>query len=270
MKFFIRQFLLCGLIFIVLVSQVFADVSIPSSKINLSTPTARNVLSGRFMPPGLKVSSWKKYNYEAGFGLFGESHKAYPSIVISLGKGKNTIGVSYFNSTVPFIKDKYDFLRSNDIAVKRTIDTVPIKDGSNNIIGTSTYITDEISQFHSRTQIFEFFYSRDIIAGNEKYKLALMTGIPIGYNSYSLRCTLDNGSNYSESDSSFGMGLSMGLKFSAANSLFLNKGFVFSIGAIYRKIWFQKVTGKIDVPLRDKISGIRIFLNTAWRFNFYN
>lgn len=248
-----------------LATPAFADARIPSHKIKLSTPSARNVLSGRIMPPELKVSSWKKYNYEAGLGLFGESHKAYPTIFILANKGKNTIGLSYFNSTAPFIKDEYDFLRSNDIAVERTINSVLVG------VSTVTYITDEIAQFHNRTQIFDFLYMRNILSGREKYELSFIFGIPITYHSYSVRCTLDNnGGNYSESDSSFGTGLSIGLKFSAANSLFLNKGIVFSAGAIYRKIWFKNIAGKIDGALRSEISGFRIFLNTAWRFNFYN
>ncbi|MEA3306957.1 MAG: hypothetical protein U9Q34_04135, partial [Elusimicrobiota bacterium] len=221
-------------------------------------------LSGRILPPELKQASWQKYNYEAGLGLFGERHKAYPAVFVLAGKGKNAIGLSYLNSSLPFIKNRYDFLRSNDIAVKRTVSSV--------LVGASTvtYNTDEISQFYSRTQILDFFYARDIVSGNEKYKLSFITGIPIGYNSYSLRCTLDDGSNYSESGASFGSGLSMGLKLTAANSLFLNKGFIFSMGAIYRKIWFKNMVGKIDGPLRLEINGFRIFINTGWRFNFYN
>ena len=153
---------------------------------------------------------------------------------------------------------------SNDIAVKRIINSVKV--GAD----TVTYITDEISRFHSRTQILDFFYIGTLIDGNEKYELDLMAGIPIAYNSYSLRCGLDNGDSYSESGSSFGVGLSAGLRFSAANSLLFNNGFVFSAGVLYRKLWFKNIAGKIDGPLRDKISGFRIFINTAWRFNFYN
>jgi hypothetical protein len=283
MKGFIYQFILCGFFFVLILpcmaSPVFADVIPPSTEIKFSTPAPRHVLSGRIMPPELKITSWKKYNYEAGFGLFGESHKAYPSLFILGGKGKHSFGLSYFNSTVPFIKDEYDFLRSNNIAVKRTISLVLVG------VSTVTYINDEISRFHSRTQIFDFFYIRTLSGEKEKYKAMpvsssepmattikfdFIMGIPIGYNSYNLRCTLDSGNIYSESGSSFGLGLSTGFKFSAANSLLLNKGLVFSAGAIYRKIWFKNITGKIDGPLRSEINGIRIFLNTAWRFNFYN
>ena len=265
MKRFILPIIFFVFILPSLASPVFADAISPSTEIKLSTPTMSNVFSGRIMPPELKQASWKKYNYEAGFGLFGERHKAYPAIFILASKGKNAFGLSYFNSTLPFIKDEYDFLRSNDIAVKRTVSSVLVKG-----VSTVTYITDEISRFHSRTQIFDFFYIRDVISGHEKYKLALMTGIPIGYNSYSLRCTLDDGNTYSESNSLLGVGLSAGFKFSAANSLLLNKGLVFSAGAIYRKIWFKNIAGKIDGPLRSEINGFRVFINTAWRFNFYN
>ncbi|MCK4936217.1 MAG: hypothetical protein KAR84_05135 [Elusimicrobiales bacterium] len=265
MKRFILPIIFFAFILPSLANPVFADTISPSTEIKLSTPISRNVLSGRIMPPELKQASWKKYNYEAGFGLFGERHKAYPAVFILAGKGGNAIGLSYFNSTTPFIKDKYDFLRSNDIAVKRTVSSVLV-----NGVSTVTYITDEISRFHSRTQIFDFFYIRTFIGGKEKYKLDFIMGIPIAYNSYSLRCSLDNGSVYSESDSSFGAGLSAGFKFSAANSLLLNKGLIFSMGAIYRKLWFKNVVGKIDGPLRSEISGFRVFINTGWRFNFYN
>ncbi|MCG2726826.1 MAG: hypothetical protein L6420_11360 [Elusimicrobia bacterium] len=275
---------------------VFADTALPLNKINLSTPSARNVLSGRIMSPELKNASWKKYDYEAGFSLLGERHKIYPSVFILAGKGeamlppmagrampiktaeampgavsrampiktaKNAFGISYFNSTLPFIKDKYDFLRSNDIAVRRIINSVKV--GAD----TVTYITDEISQFHSRTQILDFLYIRTFMSGEEKYEFAFIAGIPLAHNSYSLRCTLDDGSGYSESGSSFGAGLSAGLKLTAANSLFFSKGIVFSAGVIYRKLWFKGIAGKIDGPLRSEISGIRFFLNAAWRFNFY-
>ncbi|MBU2529793.1 MAG: hypothetical protein KKD35_02035 [Elusimicrobia bacterium] len=269
---FIRQFVLVAFLFIcifsLLTSGAFADAVSPVSVITLSTPTTTNVLIGRLMPPELKQASWQKYNYEAGIGLFGESYKAYPTMYVLAGKGKNTIAISYFNSKVPFIKDEYDFLRSNNIAVKRTVSSVLVKVGT--VTYTVIYINDEISRFHSRTQILDFFYIRDVIDGNEKYKLAFMAGIPIGYNSYSLRCALDDASIYSESGASFGSGLSAGLKFTAANSLFLNKGFVFSLGAIYRKLWFKNIAGKIDGPLRSEISGWRVFINTGWRFNFYN
>ncbi len=269
---FIRWFIFHSFfsIFIVtwLSSSVFADVPpIIKDEIKLSTPSPLHVLSGRISPLEFKKTSWKKYDYEAGFVLFGERHKVYPGVFILAGKGKNTLGLSYLNSTLPFIKDKYDFLRSNDIAVKRTVDNVPIKDGSNNIIGTSTYITDEISQFHSRTQILDLLYIRTLKSGSGKYKFGLIAGIPIAYNSYGLRCTLDNGTGYSESGSSFGAGLSAGLNFTAAESFFFSKGLVFSAGLIYRKIWFVHDKGdKISRPLRSEISGVRFFLNTAWSF----
>jgi hypothetical protein len=250
------------------------------------------VVSPRTDLPGMVVDSqylsysfWKKYNYEAGLmyslikyeGLHGirvsmekdkwgrENHLGGFPLAYLFGKGGWGMEIGYVYSDAPLISKEYEFLKDNGISVRRIITEVYVEEYDS----TYTYTTDKIQDFKTKVQILKIAYIRNLNK-NDEFKIKGIFAVPVIYHKYTVKCTLENGQEYVDSDSRFGAGLSAGLLVSIGPGVQFNQGISLTIGAVYEHFWFNNPSDKkLSKPFRKELNGFEVFVTLGWRFKFY-
>lgn len=217
---------------------------------------------------GVVTTDLEKYSLQVDLIFFSDSFKDLPALAISGPPNKNGWILLYSNSILPDIREKAAFLRSAGVPVKSVTTSFLINDDSSgvNVISTATYTQDLIDKFATRTQFLEMFYYRQVYV-NDYMRAGFLMGLPLAWHNYSVLCTLDNNSRFSESGHAFGLGLAPGVAASFGSVSMPNKGFVGSLFLIYNKIWFTSSNKQLAKHFRDRLNDFRFGFSVGYRFD---
>lgn len=217
---------------------------------------------------GVVATDHEKYSLQVDLIFFSDSYKHLPALAISGPPKKNGWILLYSNSILPDIREKAAFLRSAGVPVKSVTTSFLINDDSSgvNVISTATYTQDLIDKFVTRTQFLEMFYYRQVYV-NDYMRVGFLMGLPLAWQNYTVVCTLNNNSRFSESGHVFGLGLAPGVSASFGSVSMPNKGFIGSFFLIYNKIWFASSNNRLAKHFRDRLNDFRFGFSVGYRFN---